>query len=255
MMDRAFPMRVRGRRPFRRGLGYPILPDNFTTAQGSPWSFSPGTPDAIQMEVLTQGGQTLPLDLQAKWDAAQGTLTTTTQPAPAITPTTAPPAVTASGTPISTQTGAAVTLLNNIAVPGAPGVFQCFMSDGSSHYCDQNTNPISYTPPPPPVATPAAVSQPTSVVAPAVTPQAFLGPPVQAPPAVTPAGTQISTTTGTPAPTSAAVVSSVESTLDSLMTWLKGSLIGGIPNWLLLGGAAAGLMMFGGDGGSSRRRR
>jgi hypothetical protein len=150
-------------------------------------------------------------------------------------PATTTPAVTPSGTPVSTQTGAAITLVAQNEV--VPGVWNCVMSDGTTHYCDNNQNPISYTPPPAPVATPATSSQPTSVVAPA---------------AVTPSGTPISTTTGTP--TSGTVISSVQGELSSLMTWLEGSLIGGIPNWLLVGGAVAGLMMFG-DDGSSRRRR
>jgi hypothetical protein len=231
-MNRGFPIRRR-----RRGLGYPILPDSWPGM-----AFSPGTPDAIQMAVLKQMSASLPPDLQAKWDAAQ---------AAAASSTTA--AVTASGTPISTQTGAAVTAVNSIFV--APGVWLWTMSDGSSHYVDVAGNPVSYTPPAPtPATTPAAGSQPTAVVAPAVTPTPAPVPAVT-PVAVTPAGAQISTTTGTPAPTSAGVVSSVEGTLDSLMSWLKGSLIGGIPNWLLVGGAVAGMMMFGGDGSSSRRRR
>jgi hypothetical protein len=215
-----------------RGLGYPILPDTFSTAAGVSESFSPNTPDAAMVAMLTSQGQQLPADLAAKLAAGVST-----------------PAVTASGTPVSTQTGAAVRLISTIAV--APGVWNCVMSDGSSHYCDGNANPISYTPPAP-VTTPATGSQPTSTVSPAVTPQTFLGPPVQTPVAVTPSGTPISTTTGTP--TSSTVVASVQGTVDSLMTWLEGSLIGGIPNWLLVGGAVAGLMMFG-DDGSPRRRR
>jgi hypothetical protein len=164
-------------------------------------------------------------------------------------PATTTPAVTPSGTPVSTQTGAAITLVAQNEV--VPGVWNCVMSDGTTHYCDNNQNPISYTPPPAPVATPATSSQPTSVVAPAVTPTPATVP-ATTPAAVTPSGTPISTTTGTP--TSGTVISSVQGELSSLMTWLEGSLIGGIPNWLLVGGAVAGLMMFGDDGGSRRRR-
>lgn len=231
-MDRAFTMR---RRRGLRGLGYPILPDTFTTTAGVSESFSPNTPDAAMVAMLTSQGQQLPADLAAKLAAGSATST---------------PAVTPSGTPVSTQTGATVRLLNTIFV--APGVWNCLMSDGSSHYCDANANPISYTPPPPPVTTPAAGSQPTSTVAPAVTPVPAPTGTTAPPVAVTPAGGQISTTTGTP--TSGTVVASVQGTLDSLMTWLEGSLIGGIPNWLLVGGAVAGLMMFGSDGSSRRRR-
>jgi hypothetical protein len=231
---------VRNAYPIRRrlsGLGYPVLPDSFTTAAGVPESFSPQTADATVVSILQSQGQQLPAALAAKWAAAQANPATT-------------PAVTASGTPVSTQTGAAITLLSTIAV--APGVWSCVMSDGTSHYCDQNQNPISYTPPPPPVATPAATSQPTSTVAPAVTP-APTTVPATTPAAVTPSGAPISTTTG--APTSGTLVSTVGTEVDSLVTWLEGSLIGGIPNWVLLGGAVAGLMMFGGDGGGSSRRR
>jgi hypothetical protein len=235
-MRGGYPIRV----VRRRGLGAPVLPDNLITAAGISESFSPGTPDAIIMNVLQTQGQQLPADLAAKWAAAQGDLTTTPQPAPAIQPVILPPvAVTASGSPVSTQTGAAITLMNTIAV--APGVWKCIMSDGSSHYCDVNQNPISYTPPATPVTTPAS-SQPASTVSTAVNPVA-----------VTPSGTPISTTTGAPA--SGTVIASVQGELDSLMTWLEGSMIGGIPNWLLVGGVVAGLMMFGGDGGGSSRRR
>jgi hypothetical protein len=228
---------MRGEYPTRRrrGLGAPILPDSWLG-----WAFSPGTPDATIMATLKQFGASLPPDLQAKWDAAQSTATSSSG------------AVTASGQPISTQTGAAVTLKNTISV--APGVWNCVMSDGSSHYCDVAGKPISYTPPAPAaaVATPAASSQPTSVVSPSVTPAAQTGvTALPAPVAVTAAGAPISTTTGTPA--SSTVVAAAQGTLDSLMVWLKGSLIGGVPNWLLLGGAAAALFMF--DGGSGARRR
>jgi hypothetical protein len=230
--------RVRG----LRGLGFPVLPAQLVTAAGLSESFSPDTPDAIMISVLQSQGQQLPAALAAKWAAAQT--------APVVTPAASTPAVTASGTPVSTQSGAALTLKTTIAV--APGVWSCLMSDGSSHYCDVGGNPISYTPPAAPVATPAASSQPTAVVSPAVTPSPTTTP-TTTPVAVTPSGTPISTTTGTP--TTGTVIASVQGELDSLMTWLEGSLIGGIPNWLLVGGAVAGLMMFGGDGGSTRRRR
>jgi len=230
-----------------RGLGYPVLPDSFVTSSGVSESFSPQTPDAVMMSILLSQGQQLPADLAAKWAAAQaGT------PLPSSSPANpASGALTPSGQPISTQTGQAVSLLSTIAV--APGVWRCVMSDGTSRYCDANQNQINYTPPPPPAAVPAA-SLPTSVVAPTVTtyPQTGITAGVT-PVAVTPAGGQISTTTGTP--TSGTLVASVQGTVDSLMTWLEGSLIGGVPNWLLLGGAAAALFMFSGPGGSSPRRR
>lgn len=248
-MRAAFPIRLRGRRGMR-GLGSPVLPDSWAG-----WAFSPGTPDATIIATLKQFGASLPPDLQAKWDAAQAT-----SPAPVTTPNPsqspanpAPGALTPSGQPISTQTGQAITLANLLAVQGASGVFQCVMSDGSSHYCDVAGQPISYTPPAPtPVTTPAASSQPTSTVSPSVSPVPSTPASVTVV-AVTPAGGQISTTTGTP--TSADVIATVQGEVESLMTWLKGSLIGGVPNWLLLGGAVTGLLMFSGDGQSSRRRR
>jgi len=232
MMQRRFPIR---RRRGLRGLGYPIIPDQFTTAAGVPEAFSPGTADATIVQVLTSQGQQLPAALAAAM--AAGTPSTTY--------------VAPNQSPIS----------NSLAV--APGVWQYTRVDGTTFYGDANQNPVSYTPPavtpaggtipvppalntpvitPAPVATTPASSQPASTVSTAVTPVA-----------VTPSGAPISTTTGTP--TSGTVVASVQGELSSLMTWLEGSLIGGIPNWLLVGGAIAGLMMFGGDGGSSSRRR
>ena len=229
------------------GIGYPVLPDQFVTAAGLPEAFSPGSPDALIVRILQGQGQQLPADLAAKLAAAQTTATTTDPTQSPANP--APGALTPSGQPISTQTGAAITLLNTIAV--APGVWTCVMSDGSSHYCDVAGKPISYTPPAPaPATTPAAGSQPTQTVAPAVTPTPSPTP-APAPVAVTPAGGQISTTTGTP---QASIVPTVQGMLDSVMTWLKGSLIGGVPNWALLGGAAAILLMFSEDGGAHRRR-
>jgi hypothetical protein len=246
-MDRAFPMRRR--MPRLRGLGYPILPDQFTTAAGVSESFSPQTADATMIAILQSQGQQLPADLAAKMAAAQ-TVTPATQvpsittsPVPVTTanPTQspanpAPGAVSPSGQPISTQTAAPVSLAATIAI--APGVWQCVMSDGSSHYCDGNANPISYTPPAPaPATTPAASSQPAAPVTVI---------------AVTPAGGQISTTTGTTAPlTTPAAVSS--SFVDEAMAWLQQSMIAGIPNWVLLGGGAA-LLLMSGDGKGSRRR-
>jgi hypothetical protein len=237
------------------GLGAPILPDQFTTAAGVPESFSPGTPDATIVAILQSQGQALPPSLVAAM-AAQQTVTqattvpsTTTSPTPVVAPdpssspaNPAPGAVTPSGAPISTQTGAAVTLLTTINV--APGVWQCVMSDGSSHYCDSAARPISYTPPAAqPATTPAAGSQPTSTVQP--TPGA---PPVTVV-AVTPAGGQISTTNAAPAATPAAGQSSF---VESALAWLEGSMIGGIANWLLLGGAA---LLFLSDSGSTSRKR
>jgi len=232
-----------------RQLGYPVLPDSFITASGMSESFSPQTPDALMVSILQSQGQQLPADLAAKWAAAQaGT------PPPSSSPANpANGALTPSGQPISTQTGQAVTLVNTIAI--APGVFSCVMSDGSSHYCDANSQPISYTPPAPvPMTTPAAGSQPTSTVSPVVTPAPQTGITSVTPVAVTPAGGQISTTTGTPASTTV-LPAGVQSTLDSLTTWLKGSLIGGVPNWLILGGAAAAFFMFSDGASSSGRRR
>jgi len=193
-----------------------------------PEAFSPNTPDATIVQVLTSQGQSLPAALAAAM--AAGTPSTTY--------------VAPNQSPIS----------GSLAV--APGVWQWTRVDGTTFYGDVNQNPVSYTPPavtpaggviklgPPPQGpvepTPAG-SQPAATVSTAVTPVA-----------VTPSGTPISTITGTP--TSSTVVAAAQGELDSLMTWLKGSMIGGIPNWLLLGGAVAGLMMFG-DDGSSRRRR
>ncbi|MBZ5532594.1 MAG: hypothetical protein LAO20_14270 [Acidobacteriia bacterium] len=215
----------------RLGLGYPVLPDQFISASGQSFSFSPQTPDATQISVLQQFGQQLPADLAAKWAAAQAAASTSA-PTPAVTP---------SGTPVSTQTGATVTLVNTLSV--APGVFQCNMSDGSSHYCDASGAAIAYTPPAAtPVATPSAASAPTSTVAPAVT-QSPASTPASTPTAVTPSGLVISTTTGTPAQTSAPAPADF---MASIATWLQGAMIGGIPNWVLLAGGAALLMFSGG---------
>jgi hypothetical protein len=239
--------RVIYRRRGLRGLGYPVLPDQLITAAGVSEAFSPQTPDSTMISILQSQGQSLPADLAAKWAAAQGSWVTDPSQSPANP---APGALTPAGQPVSTQTGQPVTLLTTIAV--APGVWNCMMSDGSSHYCDSAGKPISYTPPAPvAVTTPAAASQPTAVVSPIVTPapQSGITSGSIVPIAVTPAGTQISSTTGTPAVLPAAA----QSTLDSLMTWLQGSLIGGVPNWVLLGGVAAALFMFGGNGSSHRR--
>jgi hypothetical protein len=233
-----------------RGLGYPILPDQLITAAGVSESFSPNTPDATMVSILQQQGQQLPADLAAKMAAAQ-TVTpatqvpvTSTSPAPVTTanPTQspanpAPGALTPSGQPISTQTAAPVSLMTTIAI--APGVWQCVMSDGSSHYCDGTGSPISYTPPvPTAVTTPAAASQPAPVTV----------------IAVTPAGGQISTTTGTPTSTTPATTTDTSSFIDEGLAWLQQSMIAGIPNWVLLGGGAALLLMMG-DGGKGSRRR
>ncbi len=129
-----------------RRLGAPILPDQLVTAAGVSETFSPGTPDALMVQILKQQGQQLPPDLAAKMAA-----------------------VTPSGQAVSTQTAAPVVLTSTIGI--APGVWKCLMSDGSSHYCDAHGNPISYTPPPPtPAVTPAAASLPTSAVSPSVAP-------------------------------------------------------------------------------------
>jgi hypothetical protein len=228
-MDRAFTIR---RRRGLRGLGYPIIPDQFTTAGGVPEAFSPKTADATIVQILQQQGQQLPAALASAM--AAGTPSTTY--------------VAPNQSPISSS------------VNVAPGVWQWTRVDGTTFYGDANQNPVSYTPAavtpaggvvplPPAISTPVTTPAPPAVVTtPVVTPI------VPGTPALTPSGTLISTTTGTPA-TSGTVVAAAESSLDSLMSWLEGSMIGGIPNWLLLGGAVAGLMMFGGDGGSSSRRR
>ena len=142
----------------------------------------------------------------------------------------------------------------NVAV----GVWMYTRADGTTFYGDANQKPVNYTPPavspsgtqipvPPALNTPPVTTTPT-----VTTPAAISQPAANTAIAVTPSGAQISTTTG--APTSGTVIASVQGTVDSLMTWLEGSLIGGIPNWLLLGGAVAGLMIFGGPGSSPRRR-
>jgi hypothetical protein len=245
-MLRAYPIRRRPRRANLQGLGYPILPDSFTTAAGVPESFSPGTPDAVMLSILQSQGQQLPADLAAKMAAPL------TAPNPSSSPANpAPGALTPSGQPISTQTGNAVTLMTQIAI--APGVWQCVMSDGSSHYCDVNSNPISYTPPAVmPATTPAAGSQPTSTVSPSVTPTPSPTPQPVTVVAVTPAGGQISTTSGAPAGTPAAGQSS--SFIDSALAWLQTpSFLGFVPNWALLAAGAA-LLFMSNEGGGQRRR-
>lgn len=245
-MQRAFPIRMHRRRRLS-GLGYPIIPDQFTTAGGVPEAFSLQTPDATIVQILQQQGQQLPAALAAAMAAG---VASTTYVAPNQSPITA-------------------------SVNVAPGVWLWTRADGTQFYGDASQNPVSYTPPavtpsgtpiavppamntpttttPTVVTTPATTSQPTSTVAPAVTPTPTPLP-ATTPVAVTPSGTVISTTTGTPA-TSGTVVAATQGAVSSLVTWLEGSLIGGIPNWLLLGGAVAGLMMFGGDGSSGSRRR
>lgn len=222
-----------------RGLGYPIIPDQFTTAAGVPEAFSPKTPDATVVQILQSQGQQLPAALASAMAAGAPS---TTYVAP-------------NQLPVSSS------------VNVAPGVWQWTRVDGTKFYGDASGNPVGYTPSavtpsggvialPPTLNTPPTTPAPvatTPASSPAAPPVAFVGPSTPAPqPAVTPAGAPISSTTGTP--TSGTVVSSVEGELDSIMTWLKGSMLGGIPNWLLVGGAVAGLMMFG-DDGSSRRRR
>jgi len=238
---------MRGRFPIRirrglRGLGYPIIPDQFTTAAGVPEAFSPGTADATIVQVLTSQGQQLPAALVAAM--AAGTRSTTY--------------VAPNQSPISGS------------VNVAPGVWVWTRTDGTQFYGDANQNPVNYVPPvtefAPPAVTPAGgtIALPPTLSTPVITPAPVATTPANSQPAstvstavtpvaVTPSGAPISTTTG--APTSGTVIASVQGELSSLMTWLEGSLIGGIPNWLLVGGAIAGLMMFGGDGGSSSRRR
>jgi len=244
-----------------RGLGWPVLPDTFNTASGAAESFSPQTPDVSVVQVLTTQGQQLPPSLAAAWAAAQsgagssGAAGSGAQaPSPAIAP---------SGQPLSAQTGAGLGVRNVAAI--APGIFQWTMSDGSQHYGDINGNPVSYTPPPAtPTVTPAQ-SQPTQSVVPSMititgnpwdgTSGGFMtsAPPVGTPvPAVNPSGQRISTTNGTPAQTVAPASSDIMLGTFDLTAFLTGSLIGGVPNWLLLGGAAA-LFFFSG-GGSPRRR-
>lgn len=227
----------------RSRLGYPVLPDNFTTAAGVPESFSPQTPDSLVIHILGNQNQQLPPDLAAKWGAqSSGAAGSAAQPpAPAVTP---------SGQPISTQTAAPVRLLNLSTI--APGVFRCSMSDGTSHYCDPAGNPISYAPPPAqPAVTPAAASLPTAAVSPSVQPIPPSTPqPGAAPAAVTAGGQIISSTSGAPQP--GAPAPSADFNLSSIFAWLQGSMFGGLPNWLLVGGAA--LLLFA-DSESPRRRR
>lgn len=241
--------RVRPRR--LHGLGYPILPDQFTTAAGVSEAFSPQTPDAIMMQILAGQNQQLPPDLAAAWAAAQSgnVPTVTTTPIPSNVPPQylgPPVAITPSGAPISTQTGAGLRLMNIDTLNGVPGVYVCTMSDGSSHYCDVDGNAISYTrPAATPATTPAAGSQPTSTV---VSPPASSTP---APIAVTPSGVPISTTSGTP--TAAAPAGDIMIGSFDLSSLLFGSAIAGIPNWVFLAGGAA-LFFLSGDSSSPRRR-
>lgn len=217
------------RRAYRRGrlagLGFPVLPDNFNAASGTAFSFSPQTPDSVVMTILAQNNAKLPPDLAAKWAASQG-------------------AVTPAGTPVSTQTGQTLTLRNSLFI--APGVFLCTMSDGSQHYCDGGGAYISYTPPPVTPAVSPSVSPVTAPVPPTpmpVTPNT--------PAAVTPSGTPISTTTGstTPAVAPAPPPSILPAGLSS---WLTGTMIGGVPNWVLLAGGGALLLSM--SGGTGRKR-
>ena len=215
-----------------QGLGAPLIPDQFTTAAGAPESFSPGTPDAIIVQVLQQQGQALPADIAAAYAAGQSSAAQPLQK----------------------------TVTSSLSV--AHGVWLWTRSDGTTFYGDANQNPVSYTPPPPPAVapsgtpvaappaqpvvtittTPAAASQPTATVAP--TPGS-----VQATPAVTPSGTPISTVTGaplvptTPAPSTSILPSSVASIFSSLPTWA----------WLGIGVGA--LFLFSDGGSSSGRRR
>jgi hypothetical protein len=231
----------------RRGLGYPVLPDQFVTAAGVSESFSPQTPDPTVVSILQSQGQQLPADLAAKWAAAQAG-----PPSPSSSPANpANGALTPSGQPISTQTGQSVTLMTTIGI--APGVWQCVMSDGSSHYCDVAGQPISYSPPAvTPATTPAAGSQPTSVVSPSVTPTPSPTPQPITVVAVTPAGGQISTTSGTPAAVTTAAGQS--SFIDSALAWLQTpSFLGFVPNWALVAAGAA-LLFMSEDSGSHRRR-
>lgn len=165
-------------------------------------------------------------------------------------------AVTPSGQTISTQTAQGLRLvnINNIS----PGVYQCTFSDGSKNYCDADGNPMSYTPPTGTPSITPAQGLPISSVAPTVVTQppvpGFLGPPVHAPavqgtpvPAVTPGNQPMNSVTGSAAPS-----------LSNITTWLQGTLIGGIPNWMLVAGAAgvAALFMFSdGESPSPRHRR
>jgi hypothetical protein len=269
------------RRPVRhhyRGMGWPILPDSFNAASGGFMSFSPNTADATIMQILTSQGQQLPPDLAAKWAAAQSGQQSSGAAGSASSSPAA--AVSASGQPLSTQTGASVGVKVVAAI--APGVFLWTMTDGSSHYADASGNPVSYTPPPPvPVVTPAA-SQPTQSIVPAITgnpadgtsgglmtsntgtpmpPPIFLGPPVPAPvgtavPAVTPSGVPISSTNGQPQPVNTTLQPSSDIMLGTfdLTAFLTGSIITGVPNWLLIAGGAAAFFMFSGGSSTSRRR-
>jgi hypothetical protein len=243
--------RVRARR--LHGLGYPILPDNFTTAAGVSESFSPQTPDSIVMQILTQQNQALPADLAAAWAAAaQSNVPTVTATPPAPIPSNVPPqflgppvAITPGGTPISTQTGAGLRLTNITAVNGVTGVYVCTLSDGSSHYCDVDGNAISYTPPASTPATTPAAGSFNWTNPPIITP-------MYVPPAVTPSGQPISTTSGTPTAPAAAAAPAFD--LSSITSWLSGSMFLGIPNWMVLAGGAGALFLLG-DSGSSPRRR
>ncbi|HLW53252.1 MAG TPA: hypothetical protein VKW06_10455 [Candidatus Angelobacter sp.] len=225
------------------------MPDQLVTASGVSESFSPNTPDAIMVSILQSQGQQLPADLAAKYAAATSGQGSSGATGSVTTPPT--PAVTASGQPVSTQTAAGLRLVNILSI--APGVYQCSMSDGSQHYCDVDGNPINYTPPPPTPAAPPAASQPTATVQP---------PPPAAPAAFTPSGQPISTTSGTPLPPAPApaatpaapgLFTSIENMVpSSITTWIQGSMIAGIPNWILAGGAA--LLLFGMSGSGGRHR-
>lgn len=250
-------------RPVRnlRGMGWPILPDSFNAAAGGFESFSPNTPDATIVQMLTSQGQQLPPDLAARWAAQSGQQSSG---AAGSASSSGSAAVSASGQPLSTQTGAGVSVANVSAI--TPTVYLWTMTDGSKHYADLNGNPVSYTPPPPtPVVTPAAGSQPIETVVtalPAITGNPAsgtsgglmtVGTPV---PAVTASGQPISSTSGAPVQTVAPAASSdiMLGTFD-LSAFLTGSIITGVPNWLLIAGGAAAFFMFSGGGGSTSRRR
>lgn len=249
------------RRPVRqfRGMGWPILPDSFHSASGGFQSFSPNTPDATVMQFLNAQGQALPPDLAAQWAAAQaggGSGNTAVNP---------------SGQPVSTQTGAGIRVLNTTVV--APGVWRWDMSDGSSYYADSIGNPINYSPAAPsitpaggstavvPVASQVPIPQPMPMV-PSMPPPLFLGPPQQAPGstptapappvAVTPGGTPISTVTTAPAPVAAPQAAGFD--LSGITAWLQGSLISGVPNWMLVAGGVVGVIMLSSGGSSGRKR-
>lgn len=246
-----------------RGLGWPVLPDFFHTAAGGFESFSPNTPDATVVQMLTQQGQQLPPDLAAAWAAAQSGAQSSGATGSAAASASPTPAVTPSGSPVSTQTGSGLGVKNVTSV--APGIFLLTMSDNSAYFGDINGTQVSYTPPPPiPVVTPAQ-SQVTQTVVPAapgpvgnpfngtsggLMTVAPSGTPVSA---ITPSGSPVSTTNGAVSPVVLPGSSDIMLGTFDLSSFLKGSMIGGIPNWILLAGGAA--LLFMGSGTSSHRRR